>query len=40
MLGFITPSVIDAVAGVIAGALALVVVTIGGKLWKSVKKPA
>ena len=39
-LAFVTPSVIDAVAGVLAGALALVVVTVGGKLLRAVKKPA
>nr|WP_315258456.1 DUF808 domain-containing protein [uncultured Duganella sp.] len=39
-LGVIVPSLLDAVAGVIAGALALLVVTIGGKLLRSVKKPA
>jgi predicted DNA repair protein MutK len=39
-LGFITPSVIDAVAGLLAGALALVVVTFGGKMLRLVKKPA
>ncbi|MET0266905.1 MAG: DUF808 domain-containing protein [Duganella sp.] len=40
VLGFITPSVIDALAGLVAGALALVAVTVGGKLWRTVRKPA
>ena len=34
LLKVVTPTVIDAVAGVIAGAVALVVVTIGTKLFK------
>jgi len=39
-LAFITPSVLDAVAGLVAGALALVVVTVVGKLWRGARKPA
>jgi predicted DNA repair protein MutK len=39
-LAFIIPSVLDAVAGLVAGALALVVVTVGTKLWRGVRKPA
>ena len=39
-LAFITPSVLDAVAGLVAGALALVVVTVVGKLWRRVRPPA
>ena len=38
VLAFIMPSVLDAVAGLVAGALALVVVTIGSKLLRSFKK--
>ena len=37
-LAFVTPSLLDAVAGLIAGALALVVVTAGGKLLRSFNK--
>ncbi|NGZ83326.1 DUF808 domain-containing protein [Duganella aceris] len=40
VLGFVTPSLLDAVAGVIAGALALLVVMMGGKLLKMIKKPS
>jgi hypothetical protein len=40
VLGFVTPSLLDAVAGVIAGALALLVVMTGGKLLKMIKKPS
>jgi predicted DNA repair protein MutK len=40
VLAVIVPSLLDAVAGVIAGGLALVVVTIVGKLIRLVKKPA
>ncbi|OFA03113.1 DUF808 domain-containing protein [Duganella phyllosphaerae] len=40
VLSFITESVIGAVTGLVAGALALVVVTVVGKLWHSTKKPA
>jgi predicted DNA repair protein MutK len=40
VLAFITPSVLDAVAGLVAGALALVVVTLGTRLWRGVRKPA
>jgi predicted DNA repair protein MutK len=39
VLGFVTPSLIDAVTGIVAGALALVVVTIGGKILGMFKKP-
>jgi predicted DNA repair protein MutK len=38
-LGVVVPSLLDAVAGLIAGALALVVVNIGSKLLRLVKKP-
>jgi len=38
LLAFITPSLLDAVAGVIAGALALALVMAGGKLLRAVKK--
>jgi predicted DNA repair protein MutK len=37
-LAFVTPSLLDAVAGVIAGALALLVVMAGGKLLRTFKK--
>jgi predicted DNA repair protein MutK len=37
-LAFVTPSLLDAVAGLIAGALALVVVTAGSKLLRGFKK--
>jgi predicted DNA repair protein MutK len=40
VLGAIVPTVLDAVTGVIAGALALVVVTVVTKLVRLVKKPA
>ncbi len=40
LLGAVVPSLLDAVAGVIAGALTLVVVTLAGKLLRLVKKPA
>jgi predicted DNA repair protein MutK len=39
-LNVMVPSLLDAVAGVIAGALALLVVGIGGKLLRLVKKSA
>ena len=39
-LSFITESVIGAVTGLVAGALALLVVTVVGKLWRSTKKTA
>jgi len=38
VLGYITPSLLDAVAGVVAGALALLVVTVVGKLLRTLKK--
>jgi predicted DNA repair protein MutK len=40
LLAFALPSVLDAIAGVIAGALALAVVTAGGKILRMVKKAA
>ncbi|MRW90227.1 DUF808 family protein [Duganella sp. FT80W] len=40
LLHAVVPSLLDAVAGVIAGALTLAVVTLGGKLLRLVKKPA
>jgi predicted DNA repair protein MutK len=39
-LAFALPSVLDAIAGLIAGALALAVVTVGGKIWRMVRKQA
>jgi predicted DNA repair protein MutK len=39
VLGAIVPTVLDALTGVLAGALALVVVTLGSKLLSVVKKP-
>jgi predicted DNA repair protein MutK len=39
VLGAIVPTVLDALTGVLAGALALVVVTLGSKLLRLVKKP-
>jgi predicted DNA repair protein MutK len=38
VLAYVTPSLLDAVAGVIAGALALVVVSAAGKLLRTLKK--
>jgi predicted DNA repair protein MutK len=38
LLAAITPSALDTIAGVIAGAIVLALVTIGGKLWKAVKR--
>jgi uncharacterized protein len=38
LLAAITPSALDTVAGVIAGAIVLALVTIGSKLWKAVKR--
>jgi predicted DNA repair protein MutK len=38
VLAFVTPSLLDAIAGIVAGALALAVVTIGGKIAGSFKK--
>jgi len=38
VLSFITESVIGAVTGLVAGALALAVVTVVGKLWRTTKK--
>jgi len=40
VLGAIVPTVLDALTGVLAGALALVVVTLGSKLLSIVKKPS
>jgi predicted DNA repair protein MutK len=40
LLAFALPSVLDAVAGLVAGALALAVVTVGGKIWRTVRKPS
>jgi predicted DNA repair protein MutK len=40
VLGAIVPTVLDAVTGVLAGALALVVVTLGGKIAGLFKKSA
>lgn len=38
LLAAVTPSVLDAIGGVIAGAIVLAIVTIGGKLLSSVKR--
>jgi predicted DNA repair protein MutK len=38
LLAAITPSALDTIAGVIAGAIVLALVTISGKLWKAVKR--
>jgi predicted DNA repair protein MutK len=38
LLAAITPSALDTIAGVIAGAIVLALVTIGSKLWKAVKR--
>jgi len=40
LLAYITPSILNAIAGVVAGGLALAIVSLGGKLWRKVKKPA
>ena len=39
LLGAVVPSLLDAVAGLIAGALTLAVVSVGGKILRMVKKP-
>jgi predicted DNA repair protein MutK len=40
LLAWATPGALDAVAGLVAGALALAAVTLGGKIWRLFKKAA
>ena len=39
LLAWATPGALDAVAGLVAGALALAVVALGGKIWRSFNRP-